>query len=292
LRGINAWRDVDPWNREEIWINADPRNYHKMRDLKWPLRHPILTQYTFDRNIKHARYGDGKDFEEWSSRDYAALLQPEDRDLVWSSKTHNVYSRLEFNALVPGTPSGQSVNLNDSWEDREAFGLFINEARAIGVSEERGRRKILQDWVLPLNPSFIHGKWSERAIQALGINIQPLGWADGYVTKLQSVRSTFTTPSSGSGWATTKPWEAFAAGVVCYFHPVYDDQDHILRDAPMGLKEWLRVKSPEELKIRVDHLNSQAGRPDWEWIVKMQRRHFDDAVAERRYMKMIDARLR
>src|SRR5690348_9106330 len=39
LRGINRWRDVDPWNREEVNLNADPRNYHKMRDLKWPLRH-------------------------------------------------------------------------------------------------------------------------------------------------------------------------------------------------------------------------------------------------------------
>jgi hypothetical protein len=259
-----------------------------MRDLKWPLRHPILTQYTFDRNIKHARYGDPTPPNPTLWGNYTTQIDDE----TWGSKTLNAYSRLEFNALVPGTPSGESVNLNDSWEGRDSFGLFINEARAIGVSEERGRLKILQDWVLPLDPAFIHGKWSDQAEQKLGFHIQPLGWADGYVTKLQSVRSTFTTPSSGSGWATTKPWEAFAAGVVCFFHPYYDDQDHILRDAPMGLKDWLRVKTPKELAMRVAHLNQRDGRADWEWIVKMQRRHFDDAVAERKYMKMIDDRLR
>jgi len=41
FRGINAWRDVDPLGREEVWLNADPRNKHKMRDLKWPMRYPI-----------------------------------------------------------------------------------------------------------------------------------------------------------------------------------------------------------------------------------------------------------
>lgn len=291
LRGINAWRDVDPWNREEIWINADPRNYHKMRDLKWPLRHPILTQFNFTNNIKHARYGDGEDFEEWSSHDHAALLRPEDRDLVWSSKAHNVYSRLEFNALVPGTPSGDLLSYNDSWDDREAFGLFINEARAIGVPEAKGRLRALIDWALPMNPSFVHGKWSDKSIAEIGFPITALPWTQ-YVPKLHSVRTTFTTPSSGSGWATTKPWEAFAAGVVCFFHPAYDTQDNIFRGAPTGLKDWLRVKSPKELKLRVNHLNSTAGRPDWEWLIKMQRRHFDDAVAERKYMKMIDERLR
>jgi hypothetical protein len=291
LRGINAWRDVDPWNREEVWINADPRNYHKMRDLKWPLRHPVLTQYNFTNNVKHARYGDGRDFEEWSSADHAALLRPEDRDLVWSSQVHNVYSRLEFNALVPGCPSGDLLSYNDSWDDRQHFGLFINEARAIGVPEARGRLKAMTDWVLPLEPHFIHGKWSDKSQAELGFPITPLPWTK-YVPKLQSVRTTLTTPSSGSGWATTKPWEAFAAGVVCFFHPLYDTQNNIFRGAPLGLKDWLRVKSPEELKLRVNHLNSYAGRADWEWLVKTQRQWFDDAVAERKYMKMIDARLR
>jgi hypothetical protein len=303
LRGINAWRDADPWNREEIWINADPRNYHKMRDLKWPLRHPVLTQYNFNTNLKHARYGDGSDFNRW----YTPKTQPGDytpgpwgvdvaedgmhTTETWKSIVSNVYSQLEFNALVPGCPSGDLLSYNDSWDDRQHFGLFINEARAIGVPEARGRLKALTDWALPLDPHFIHGKWSDKAQAELGFPITPLPWTK-YVPKLQSVRTTFTTPSSGSGWATTKPWEAFAAGVVCFYHPLYDTQDNIFRGAPMGLKDWLRVKSPEELKLRVTHLNSYAGRPDWEWLVKTQRQWFDDAVAERKYMRMIDARLR
>jgi hypothetical protein len=292
LRGINAWRDVDPWNREEIWINADPRNYHKMRDLKWPLRHPVLTQYNFTNNIKHARYDNLADpIENMIARwgDYAQWT--DEHHNTWSAKVQNVYSRLEFNALVPGTPSGDILTHNDSWDDRHAFGLFINEARAIGVPQERGRLKALTDWVLPLDPHFIHGKWSDKAQAELGFPITPLPWTK-YVPKLHTIRTTFTTPSSGSGWATTKPWEAFAAGVVCFFHPLYDTQDNIFRGAPMGLKDWLRVKTPEELKTRMAHLNSTAGRPDWEWLVKAQHQHFDDAVRERKYMKMIDERLR
>jgi len=53
LRGINVWRSVDPYRREEIYLNADSRNSHKMRDLSWPLQHPVLTQYTYSKSVKH-----------------------------------------------------------------------------------------------------------------------------------------------------------------------------------------------------------------------------------------------
>ena len=32
VRGISAWRDVDPHARQEIWLCPDPRNYLKARD--------------------------------------------------------------------------------------------------------------------------------------------------------------------------------------------------------------------------------------------------------------------
>lgn len=296
VRGINAWRNVDPWNREEIWINADPRNYLKMRDLKWPLRHPVLAQYTYANNIKHARYGDGEDWEEWSGHDLAGLAKPEHRDLVWESRVQNVYSRLEINGMRPGTPFGNLISYDETWEHRKHFGLFINEARKY-VSADRARVNVMNEWVMPIKPAWIHGTWSDESMMAIADanpewidDIRPAPW-DQYYPRLHSVRSTFTTPSSGSAWATAKPWEAFAGGTVCLFHPLYDTQNNILEDAPDGLADWLRVKSPKELEQRVRHLNSAAGVRDWLWLVRAQRQHFNNAMSELRYVQLIEERM-
>jgi hypothetical protein len=289
LRGINRWRDVNPWHREEVNLNADPRNRHKMRDLKWPLRHPVLTQYEFTNNIKHERYGDPMPIAGW----YPGVHDIEPG--VWNAQVSNVYSRIELNALVPGTPSGDLLTFNDDWSGRSHFGLIINEARVIGVRPEWLRKTAMYEYVLPLAPAFIHGTWSATSMSEMmrdfGVDpIKPIPWSR-YVSILQSTRCTFTTPSSGSGWATTKPWEAFGAGVVCFFHPKYDDQNHILRDADPALRRWLRVKTPESLRQRVKHLNSEAGRLDWEWIVNQQKFHFDNAMRNLTYVRMIEERL-
>lgn len=307
MRGINHWRDVDPLGREEIYLNADARNRHKMRDLKWPLRHPILTQFTFSNKLKHERYGAGRElFDEfidassptdvdWSHRWSDHLGYEHDGDL-WVSTVRNIYSRLEVNGLRPGTPFGDLISYSDDWDRPGNFGLFINEARAIGVKPELARVTIMNGWVLPLNPHFIHGTWSTSSIDKmretawLPNGIQPAPWSQ-YYPRLHSVRCTFTTPSSGSGWATAKPWEAFAAGTVCFFHPAYDTQDNILKDAPAGLIDWLRVKTPQELCDRIRHLGTDSGRSDWEWIIGAQREHFDNALTDLTYLRLIEERL-
>src|SRR5690606_24452107 len=144
--------------------------------------------------------------------------------------------------------------------------------------DTKSRFTAMRDWVLPLEPDWVHGTWSKESQEKLGRTIEPAPW-EAYYPQLHSVRCTFTTPSSGSGWATTKPWEAFAAGTVCFFHPVYDDQYNILAEAPDYLYAWLRVSTPEELKVRVDHLNSRAGGSDWQALVASQRAHFDRAMS-------------
>src|SRR5262245_45905083 len=286
LRGINRWRDVDPWNREEVNLNADARNRHKMRDLKWPLRHPVLAQFKDSKTIKHERYGNTSAPDQYWSTIGTKLVAP----MTWASTVWDTYSRLEVNGLRPGTPFGDLIRWNGEWADRKHFGLFINEARSIGIRPELSRRYIFQRWVAPLDPAFVHGTWSKESLARLECEIYPAAW-DDYYPKLHSVRCTFTTPSSGSGWATAKPWEAFAAGTVCFFHPEYDTQDNILGDAPEGLRDWLRVRSPEELAFRVDHLNSRAGRSDWAWLVDRQKEHFTRALNELRYVKMIEERI-
>jgi hypothetical protein len=304
LRGINHWRDVDPIQREPIFLNADPRNYLKMRDMKWPLQHPVLTQYRFGHRIKHERYGDPNkpEFMSWtedqriSYRTRENLGYTDDGD-VWTAWVDNTYSRLELNALLPGTPSGDLLTFDGEWAVREPFGVVINEARAIGVPERLGRLRAMHDWIMPLRPAFIHGTWSDKAMTSLrekwgaGLCIEPLPWSQ-YAAKMHRVRTTLTTPSSGSGWATTKPWEAFGLGVVCFFHPEYDTQNNILRDAPTFLTNWLRVRTPAELRDKVIHLNTTAGRKDWELIVNAQHDHFQyNVLGTPTFMKMIDDRL-
>ncbi len=280
LRGINRWRDVDPFKREEVNLNADARNLHKMRDLKWPLRHPVLGQHNSSKLIKHERYGDTRQPQpEWGAEDIGQG--------TWRSRVYTTYARLEVNGLRPGTPFGDLISFDGDWDRPGHFGLFINEARAIGIRPELQRKTIYDRWIAPLNPYFVHGTWSSEPYKYM---IQPASW-DHYYPRLHSVRCTLTTPSSGSGWATAKPWEAFAAGTVCFFHPAYDDQDNILGDADPALREWLRVRDVDELQLRVNHLNSIAGRVDWTWLVDQQRQHFDNALADLRYMRMIEERI-
>lgn len=288
LQGINAWRDVDPLKREEVLLNADPRNYVKYRDAKWPWRHPVLAQFNVVNNVKHERYGDATGFTHWYDINSADVTAGGGEDQLWASALRSVYSRLEINGLVPGTPFGDLISYrDDNFEDRAHFGLFINEARK-QVNPRLTRFAALKEWVLPLEPTFIHGTWSKESQVHLGVEIEPAPWSD-YYPKLHSVKCTFTTPSSGSGWATTKPWEAFAAGTVCFMHPAYDTQDNILGDAPPELRAFLRVSSLAELKSRVR--TATRDRETWLWAVKLQREHFDRAIAEKRWLKLVEERL-
>lgn len=265
LRGINHWRDVDPDVREEVLLNADPRNVPKYRDGRYPWRHPVLSQYDRVNAIKH-----------------------EEGDRVISSTYRSIYARLEISGLLPGTPFADTVKFNYDHNRQHDFGIVFNET-ARDVSLEKSRRYILKEWVLPLSPGFVNGKWTERTLRQLGVAIEPVDVTE-YFDLIQTTRCTLTTPSSGSGWATAKPWECFAAGVVCFFHPAYDDQDHILRDAPSWLRDWLRVVSPAELRDRVRAMRDMPGF--WLEVVTTQRDHYDDAVLESSYLKMIEERLK
>jgi hypothetical protein len=259
IRFINEWRDANP-GKAEVWLCADVRNFLKARDLKHP---PIgiLGQYDFTKMEKHYRWNDPAE----PHPDVATWSEPN----VWSARHTYHYARLE----VTGIPSTTPVNFDPT--GRDSFGIVINEARGY---VKLSRKDAMRDWVLPCQPAWVHGKWSDESLRALGdIQVSPLPWPDIWA-KLATVRSTFTTPSSGSGWATTKPWEAFAVGTVCFFHPDYDDQDNILRDAPPELAAWLRVTTPEELRSRVDHLTRDDAT--WEWLVRLQRDHFEKAMTE------------
>lgn len=284
-QGINRWRDVDPLNREEVLLNADPRNVVKYRDSKWPWRHPVLSQYDVWNNVNHERYGAGNElFTEFAQHDEA--LVPDARG-YWHGKTRSVYSRLEISGLLPGTPFADTIKFNDRHEREHDFGIIFNETKR-EVALERSRRAILKNWVLPLQPGFVRGKWSATTQLQLDVKIDPVNVRD-YFELLRTARCTLTTPSSGSGWATAKPWECFAAGVVCFFHPAYDDQNHILGDAPFVLQNWLRVRRVEDLRERIAFM--KATPTFFTEIIWLQQAHYLDAVKSPHYLHMIEERL-
>ena len=282
VRGINGFRFSDPLRREEIHIIADARNYLKMRDLKWPLRNPVLGQFTFEHEAKYERYTD------LSNPDVLGF--PEARwegSHVWIHPVRYIYAGVERCALVPGTPYASLMNYSEEWDTRKRFGLFINEARAY-VNSDIARKTVMQEYVLPLQPDWVHGKWTATSLRELGINIEPAPWSE-YYTTLQSVKCTFTTPSSGSGWTTLKPWEAFGCGTVCFFHPAYDTQNNALEGADPSLIAWLRVENPEQLRVRVDAVCNDENL--WRWLIRAQREHYDRSMERLPYLDIINDRL-
>lgn len=293
LRLTNEWRNPDPLAREEIWLIADARNYLKARDIKWPSREEVLGQFNFHRVGHHERYGETRTPKECGFIDPKYPIEWK-TDHTWKSVYHYTYSGLEVCSLLP-----QHIDpeYNDEWEGRGHFGLFINEAGGhSGKGAEQTakgkflRKDITRDWVLPIQPAFIHGKWTKPSQRELDIEVAPASFADFYPL-LRSVRTTFTTPSSGSGWATTKPWEAFAAGTVCFRHPEYDTQNHIYGQFSDDVREWLSPKTPNDLYARVQLLNTEQGRATWLFIQHAQRQLFLDMVHDMPWVKMIEKRL-
>lgn len=260
LNGINRWRDVDPASREEMWLCPDPRNYLKARDVKWPLQNSIIAQFEQTRTTKHERFGDStlpSKGVEWG-----------EIGGVWVAKSKYTYDALELTAL----PSPARIpRITVPWDQRFPFGMVVNENRAYVA---KSRSDALTEYVLPFWPQAeIFGKWTQASMEKIGrtdIRSCPYEYLG---PTLQRWRSTLTTPASGSGWATAKPWECFAYGTVCFFHPDYDTQGHILRDIAPDVRDFLRVKSPEQLRERVTQLDTD--QTMWTHIVRTQRDHYE-----------------
>lgn len=273
---INRWRRHDPHARGEVWLCPDPRNYMKCRDLKWPLVKPVLAQFDMTRPFKHERYGNVRGAEEWGAVSEQS---------VWVSRAEYVYSGLELTAVVDYETAW---SIHERWHhsDRRPFGMLVNENRRDGRD---ARLPILRWWVLPNWPDCeIFGSWTVASAQALGrerIDTVPV---EQVYTTLGRWKSTLTTPASSSGWATAKPWECFVTGTICFFHPAYDTQNHILGDDP-ELLSFLRVEDPDELAKRVRLIDDDAGT--YEYYRQLQFNRYQRAAGEARIERMIGEQL-
>lgn len=289
-RGINRWRNVNPLEREEVWLLPDARNYLKSRDLAWPRRHPVLCQYDWKRDEWNERYGDTR-----SPQEHGFNMLHARSDVTgerWRTTDSYVGSGLE----LVGIPRSFGEEEPAGWEDRDHdFGILINEARNYGMRPELTRLDAMRRYVQPLDPAWVHGTWSAPSLVTLDREINPIPYGQIF-NLMQTTKCTLTTPSSGSHWATAKPWESFATGIICFFHPLYDTQDHILFPAPDAptddlkhLHRWLRVKDPADLERKVKAVSTS--RSTYEWLAKTQYDHFKRELERQRCVTTIERRL-
>jgi hypothetical protein len=288
VEALNAWQDGDPQGREPVWLVSESLNYLKARDLRWPRRRPILSQFDFHRPSTQYR-GElslgpatlGFMGSQWHSTHADS----------WLSRDVYRYSGLELLA-VDGFSTSQVP-----WEDRVRFGVVANEGAA---PSQGGREEVFREYVWPLHPDFVRGQWSEKTLIRTGWVLHPVPYA-GYQGLLGTSKSTVIT-SNGCGWPTPKPWECFAVGVVAFFAPGYDVQGHILptleqldRDGgrystrAASLARMLRVTSVSDLLFKVDVMNRDRGL--WEAVVREQRWMLERAVEKDLFGKMIGERL-
>lgn len=269
---------------EPLLLCPDPRNYLKARELRLGVTRPVVAQYTYTRMSKFEQY------RNWTGDD-RPTFEPHPEGVreqsVWKCDTDYVYAALELTAL----DEPHLIKLADK-PGEHTFGVISNENR-----KEVGplaRLPQMEEWVFshmddPLSVP-LYGKWSAASEETLGRKVESIPTTEMYDT-LRTFRSTFTMPASGSGWATAKPWEAFAAGTVMFFHPGYDDQGHILpiegephwtnehtypmRSELQQLSNFLRVKTPEEMWEKVQAVEESDDL--WHKVTRLQRRYFEAA---------------
>lgn len=232
-------------NIRPLWLSPDPRNMIKFRDLWNPDQRPILAQYNTSKDNTFYDERDGK---------------------LRNGGTRYTYAGIELLAVDTITWGGYET-------PPMLFGVLVNEGyNNLGI---KGRLHLVQSWLKDIFDYEIFGTWSESSQATLGRVITPVALAD--VTKtLQRWRSTITFPATGTGWATSKPWEAMAAGTICFRHPRYDDQNHIYGPMPEELRTFLSPPTVNGLVNRIKQLKDDA---EWRRYAAMQREYLQDSFS-------------
>lgn len=284
FRMINEWRDVDPLAREEVWLCPDTRFPVKSKDLKWPLRNSVVSQYPHaKRRHRHDRYGDPRTPEECGFDARA------DRG-TWLADHKYTVDGLE----IVGLPVEWSPTID--FDSRVPFRVLTNEtARNVG----QPKAKLMREWLPGLTPGNLRGKWSQEGADELGIPVpEPCPFTE-IPDFLGGAKTTFVTPTSGEGWPTLKMHEAFALGAICFFHPKADDKGSLIptrRQIPTvedpqlkSLAEWLRPPDPEALQKAVEAVVSD--RATYEWLRDAQLAVTRRAQHDQQAVRTIEQRL-
>ena len=248
-----------------IWLCPDPRNKLKARDLWDKDQEPVIAQYNTYRDNSF----------------YSPALGLRD------NRVHYVYGAIELLAVDRDRLSEESFCEVMRHDRKLLCGMLVNEGYA-GLGKN-GRLYILQEWMKNVPDWEIFGSWTKNSQYTLARRITTVPVED--VTKtLGRWRSTLTMPATAGGWATAKPWECFAAGTVCFRHPLYDDQDHIYgQHMNSELRDFLSPRSPDQFATRVHAL---AEDMLWRSIAQRQFHYLMQSVEREQHgTRMIRGRL-
>jgi len=304
IDGVNRFCDAqsDGGKGKVVWLTADPRNFFKARDIKWPTGttedEPVLAQYQYKRDAKHERYLDPRTPSELGFK-----AEQQRGGEVWKTDHYYRYSGLEL-AILPDDWDTWGSTPHDRRND------IVVATTAAYLPDVRMRRSVMvQRWIFDQFPDApVFGKWSDKSLADVTgkvIENNPLD----FPSLLALGRATISLPATGTitngmNWVVAKPFQCFAARTACFFVPPVDSQgwvvpntrqvdgSHRVADGlwsvrddwtedELQLARWLRVDQPEQLKRRVEALNDEG---TWLWITNTQRallqRRWDEHLLE------------
>jgi len=296
--GLNALGDRTDGKGPVVWLCPDPRNYVKDRSLKWPTGcDEILAQYAYTREGKHERFRDTRRPSELGFQSFCTTARDGE---LWVAKHKYIHDDLEL------------MILPDDWETWGKPGFY--ERAAIGLAStsfaagtKPYRSQYVRDWLLKNFPGMpVWGKWDDESLAMVPPGTVQQNEPEQFQSLLESWRVTAALPALGSKWTVAKPYQCFAANVVCLMLDFLDDQGWVMpaRVAKMGTKrvapnlwssrdDWttdeielagrLRCSFPIDFAKQARYISESEEL--WTWCVTVQRgllrRRFADAHLER-----------
>lgn len=279
---MNLWQHERDGAGPCVALCADPRNYLKARDLKWPPNEPILAQYEFERKQLHYRYGDTRRPTDERTRWIDA------GEGCWEVTSRYAYGGVELASL----PDDWTTWGKRSFADRHPLGLA---STAFWMTKpERRRSWYVKNYVLRADAGaelFVKPD-AKSAVELEGCTLYD-NTPDEFQNVLARWRCTVSLPAPDkNGWVVAKPWQCFAANTVCFHLGPTDAQGWILparsRTAPaqevapgwwsvrddwtdenLWLAEWLRVKDLDDFTHKVQAVSNDPQL--WGYLIEQQR---------------------
>lgn len=285
-----------------ILLCADPRNYLKARDFKWPATQTILAQGQLTRRNLHDRDGD--------------LRAPEELGFVAKTKRNGEIWEVQYDYRHADL---ELMILDDDWQklgDRP-----FEERKPIGVAStafwdakpEARRSHLIKKYIVEQFPDAeVFGKWDDKSLEEVAPFVIGTNSVGEFNDILSSWRVTVALPpfargsKTGSQWTAAKTFQAFATNTVIFMVNELDAQGWMLpsrirtpeahevaeglwsvRDGwsqeEIWLARWLRVLNPAEFAARATSVSQDQDL--WTTITTIQRasllRRWEDQYLER-----------
>jgi hypothetical protein len=195
-----------------------------------------------------------------------------------------------------------------SWADRLPAGIASTSFDT--RNKDQRRSQLIRDILLTVYPgSEVWGKWDKKSLEDVPAGTVKLNEPSEFPSLLNRWRVTLSLPCLGSSWTVAKPYQCFAARVVCFMYGRLDDLGWILPTRRMtkgtkivgeidGVKlysvreDWtendlylarfLRIESSAEFNTNSRH--AVESERAWQWLVNAQRdllkRRWDESYLE------------